>query len=175
MALSGPSCHLVVVFGLHNVEELAHLPHDLARHRAALDRLGVPAQWRQRDVMAVATTLLTGLAYALLRVAERRSDAVGDGMTLAVASALGGNAVTHALRATADRAYNGGLATSPLMLLAAVRAGGRARGRGHLTGRHALAIGSAANVAVPPLIMGSLAIAQQLVSRGRSLDGRLHR
>lgn len=93
---------------MHNLEEIAHLPQDVARNRQRLDRLGVPAEWGRRDVMAVATTMLTGSSYAVLARAERRPGAVGDVATLAVAAALGGHAVTHGLRAAADRAYNGG-------------------------------------------------------------------
>ncbi len=163
MHLSRPSGHLLAVFALHNLEEVAHLPRDLARHAELLDRLGVPTGWRRRDVMAVATTLLTSMASAGLREADRVPSPRRDRMVLAVAAALGGNAATHGLRAAADRAYNGGLATSPVMLLAAVRVAGQALRRGQLSRRQAWSIGIAANAAVPPLIVGSVAAGEALV------------
>lgn len=154
---------MVLVFVMHNLEEIAHLPQDVARIGQRLDRLGVPAEWGRRDVMAVATTMLTGSSYAVLARAERRPGAVGDVATLAVAAALGGHAVTHGLRAAADRAYNGGLATSPWMLGASVQLAGSARRRGRLSVQQASGIAAAANIAVPVLIVGSLATARTVV------------
>lgn len=158
MYLSRPSGHLLAVFALHNLEEVAHLPRDLARHAELLDRLGVPTGWRRREVMAVATTLLTSIAFAGLQEADRAPSRRRDGMAVAVAAALGGNAVTHGLRAAADRAYNGGLGTSPVMLLAAVR--------------RVWSIAIAANAAVPVLVVAALAAGDALVSGTRSRAGR---
>lgn len=172
MHLSRPSGHLLAVFALHNLEEVAHLPHDLARHAELLDRLGVPTGWRRRDVMAVATTLLTSIAFAGLQEADRAPSRRRDGMAVAVAAALGGNAVTHGLRAAADRAYNGGLGTSPVMLLAAVRVAGQARRRGQLSDRRVWSTAIAANAAVPVLVVAALAAGDALVSGTRSRAGR---
>jgi len=170
--LSRSSGHLLAVFALHNLEEVAHLPHDLARHAELLDRLGVPTGWRRRDLMAVATTLLTSMAFAGLREADRASSRRRDGMAVAIAAALGGNAVTHGVRAAADRAYNGGLGTSPVMLLAAVRVAGQARRRGQLSGSQVWNIAIAANAAVPPLVLVALAAGDAIVGVTRSRAGR---
>lgn len=156
---------LLIIFAVHNVEEVAHLPADVARYQQFFDRMGARKDWLQRDVMSIATASLTALCAVSLSRARRRPGPVGDGVAIAACAALGGNALTHAARAAADLGYNGGLATSPALLWAAWRLGRQATSHGSLSPGQVLAVLVAANAAVPPLIIASLATAHRLVCR----------
>lgn len=156
---------LLAVFVLHNVEEVAHLPTDLDRVRARLERSPIDVSWLGRREMSIATALLTVLAGSVLAVADRSRGRAGDLLGLSVAGALGGNAITHLARAGAARRYNGGLLTSPLMLVAAARRVAATAGAGRLSPAQAATAVAAGNLLVPPLIVGSLSIARRITRR----------
>jgi predicted RNA methylase len=80
-----------------------------------------------------------------------------------VVGALGGNALSHMGRAVAQRRYNGGLATSFVMLPAAVQILRTARDRDLLTGRQVVAAAAGGNALAVPMIVLALTLARKIL------------
>ncbi len=84
------------ILALHNLEEILSIGRDAAFNQKQVEVFGIDRASYRQDRMALAT----GLAF----------------LGAAVAGALGGNAAGHLGRALAQRRYNGGLATSFVIL-----------------------------------------------------------
>ncbi len=153
---------LALVFAAHNVEEYAHFREDRAHLRRRLPPGGILEQWYEPDTMATALLLLTGLAGGLLSLPSKDPDPVTDGVAVIGSTALAFNALTHLARAAAERRYNGGLITAPLMFATAVALRRGVDRRTSLAPRTRRILTAAGVVAVPALIVGALEAGRRL-------------
>jgi hypothetical protein len=156
---------LALVFAVHNVEEFAHFRQDRARALARVPAGSRIEEWYRPDGMAVALLLLTGLAGGLLSLPGEEPDRAADGVALAGSAALAFNAVTHVGRAVAERRYNGGLLTAPLMFATAVALRRGIDRRSTLPRRARAALTGVGVAAVPALIAASLEAGRRLTTR----------
>ena len=149
------------IFGLHNLEEIMSIRRDAALYESHLSALGIDRSWYRQDRMALATGLLTALSYGLSRNIDHPANTRQAFLGTGVAGALGGNALSHMGRALKDRRYNGGLATSVVMLPVAMQVLRSVRKRDLLTGRQLGAAAAAGNLLVLPMIVLALTAARK--------------
>lgn len=160
-----PTTHhrFMSIFALHNLEEVLFIQRDMERNKDKLEALGVHPGWYRRDRMALATAMLTAAAHLASRNADNPRTGTQAALSATVAGALGGNALSHLIRAAIQRSYNGGAATSLLMLPAAGDTLHQLVSAGHLTHRQATIAVIAGNIVTFPLIFASLTIAKKLL------------
>jgi hypothetical protein len=113
--------------------------------------------------MALATGLLSALSHGLSRELENPATSRQALLGTVVAGALGRNALSHLGRAIARRRYNGGLATSLVLLPAAMQVLRGVEARGVLTGRQVAAAAAAGNVLAVPAIVVALTAARKVL------------
>lgn len=154
---------LMGIFALHNLEEILSIGRDVALNQNQLDAVGIDSTWYRQDRMALATGLLTVLAHGLSRKLDNPAHTSQVFLGAAVAGALGGNALSHLGRAVAQRRYNGGVATSFIMLPAAVQVLRTVKARDELTGRQVVAATVAGNALAVPLIVLALTVARKIL------------
>jgi Protein of unknown function with HXXEE motif len=151
------------IFALHNLEEILSIDRDAIFIQNRLDALGLDRTRYRRDRFALATGLLTALAHGLSRKLDNPANTREAFLGVVVAGALGGNALSHMGRAVAERRYNGGLATSFVMLPAAVQILRTAKDRDLLTGRQVVAAAAGGNALAVPMIVLALTFARKIL------------
>ena len=149
------------IFALHNLEEIMSIRRDAAFNEDILSALGIDGSWYRPDRMALATGLLTALSHCLSRKLDHPANTRQVFLGAAVAGALGGNALSHLGRALAQRRYNGGLATSVLMLPVAVQVLRSVKERDLMTGRQVAVAAAIGNSLALPLIVLALTAARK--------------
>jgi Protein of unknown function with HXXEE motif len=154
---------LMGIFALHNLEEILSIDRDTALNRDRLEAVGIDTTWYRQDRMALATGLLTALAHGMSRKLDSPTTTRQAFLGAAVAGALGGNALSHMGRAASQRRYNGGLATSFVMLPAAVQILRTVKDRDLLTGRQVAAATVTGNAVAVPLIYLALSAARKIL------------
>jgi Protein of unknown function with HXXEE motif len=154
---------LMGIFAVHNLEEVMSIRRGEAFNEDLLSKVGMDRSWYRQDRMTLATGLLTALSHGLSRKLDRPSNARQAFLGAAVAGALGGNALSHMGRALTQRRYNGGLATSVVMLPVAVQVLRSVEKRELLTGRQVAAAVATGNVLALPLIALALTIARKVL------------
>ena len=152
---------LMGIFALHNLEEIMFIHRDAALYEHRLSALGVDRSWYRRDRMALATGLLTALSHGLSRNLDHPANPRQALLGAAVAGALGGNALSHMGRALKERRYNGGLATSVVMLPVALQVLHSVKKRDLLTGRQVVAAAATGNALALPMIVLALTAARK--------------
>jgi hypothetical protein len=151
------------IFALHNLEEILSIERDSNFARNQLDAVGLDRTWYRRDRLALATGLLTAVALGLSRKLDNPANTREAFLGVVVAGALGGNALSHMGRAVAQRRYNGGLATSSVMLPAVVQILRTARDRDLLTGRQVVVAAAGGNALAVPVIVLALTLARRIL------------
>jgi Protein of unknown function with HXXEE motif len=151
------------IFALHNLEEILSIDRDTAFNKNRLEAVGFDTNWYRRDRMAMATGLLTALSHGLSRKLDNPTNTRQAFLGATVAGALGGNALSHLGRALAQRRYNGGLATSLVMLPAAVQVLRTVKTRKFLTGRQVVAATATGNALAVPMIVLALTAARRIL------------
>jgi hypothetical protein len=151
------------IFALHNLEEFLSINRDAAVNQTLLDAHGIDGTWYRQDRFALAVGLITVLSHGLSRKLDNPANTRQAILGAAVAGALGGNALGHLGRALAQRSYNGGLATSLVMLPASVLVLRSVKDRDLLTGRQVLTAAVAGNALAVPVIVLALTAARKLL------------
>lgn len=154
---------LMGIFAVHNLEEIVSINRDSAQWETQLQAMGIDRSWYRQDRMALATGLLTLLCQGLSRKVDDPASTRQAFLGAVVAGALGGNALSHLGRAIAQRRYNGGVATSVVMLPAAVQMLRTVRERDLLTGRQVAAAAATGNVLAVPMIVLALTAARRIL------------
>jgi hypothetical protein len=113
--------------------------------------------------MALATGLLTAVAFGLSRGLDNPRHGREAFLGAAVAGGLGGNALSHVGRALGQRRYNSGLPTAFVMLPFAVQVLRNMSTRDLLTGRQVIAAAATGNVVAVPMIFLALAAARRVL------------
>lgn len=154
---------LMGIFAIHNLEEILSIDRDAAINEDLLASRGIDRSWYRQDRMALATALLTALSHGLSRKLDNPVNSRQAFLGAAVAGALGGNALGHMGRALAQRRYNGGLATSFVMLPAAVQVLRAVKERDLLTERQIVAAAATGNALAVPMIIFALTAARKIL------------
>jgi hypothetical protein len=160
-AISSSQALLMGIFALHNLEEIISIRQEAALYESHLSALGVDRSWYRQDRMELATGLLTALCHGLSRNIDHPANTRQAFLGTAVAGALGGNAPSHMGRALTQRRYNGGLATSVVMLPVAMQVLRSVKKRDLLTGRQVAAAAVTGNALALPLIALALTAARK--------------